>query len=60
MGGRYCSIMMVESGNAFVFERISAKIATAVMNGMPKNQPPSPLAMSRRGVGDVPSTIDPG
>jgi hypothetical protein len=29
MGGRYCSMMIVESGNAFVFERIIARTATA-------------------------------
>ena len=35
MGGRYCSIMMVDRGNAFVFERITAKITTAVRNETP-------------------------
>ena len=37
-GGRYCSIMMVDRGNALVFDRISAKIATAVVNGTLENQ----------------------
>lgn len=53
--------MMVDRGNALVFERISAKIATAVVNGMPENQLYSPPVMSRREVGgEVCSTIDPG
>ena len=29
IGGRYCSMITVESGKAFVFERIRAKTATA-------------------------------
>lgn len=36
-GGRYCSIMMVDRGNAPVFDRISAKIATAVVDGTPQS-----------------------
>ena len=37
-GGLYCSTMMVDRGNALVFERITAKIATAVVNGTPEGQ----------------------
>jgi len=55
MGGRYCSTMMVDRGNALVFERISAKIATAVVNGSVSRP-----QRSRRGGGEVHSTIDPG
>jgi hypothetical protein len=44
--------MMVDRGNALVFERISAKITTAVVNGTPEGQFLGPLAMSRRGEGE--------
>lgn len=50
-GGRYCSTMMVDRGNALVFERITAKITTAVVNGTLEGQFLSPSAMSRQDVG---------
>ena len=51
---------MVDRGNAFVFERISVKIATAVVNGTPENQPSSLLVVhGREARGKMCSTIDP-
>ena len=41
--------MIVDGGNAPVFERITAKIATAAVNGTPKDQSLSPLEVSRQG-----------
>jgi len=49
--------MMVDKGNAPVFERITVKIATAVMNGTPEDQSLSPLTMNRQGGARVCGTI---
>jgi len=59
-GGRYCSTMMVDRGNAPVFERITVNITTAVMGGTPGDQSLSPLTMNRQGSAEVCSTIYPG
>ena len=50
-GGRYCSIMMVDKGNAPVSERITGKIATAVMKETPVSQFLGPSVMSRQEMG---------
>jgi len=49
--------MIVDKGNAPVFERITVKIATAVVNGIPEDQSLSPLVMSRQGDAKVCGTI---
>jgi len=49
--------MIVDRGNAPVFERITVKIATAVVNGTPKDQSLSPLKVVGREGAKVCGTI---